>query len=312
MNGTRVMMQAELQVFYEALVVRLRERGILCGITSGLACVHYDLAQNTKDCDLLCHPAAFGQLVEELSATRLHGQGCRYRGHLSPPLDWEWHAGGWTSHFQWGDGPDAVTLDVFGQAVRGSSPWPVELSGLYVSPHVVAEMKRTSRDKDWPYITLLGQLLLEGGDPRGWLHLYDAETLERLASHTAIPEDLKSRRPALRLVGRDEAALLGAVLSAERLFWSELDRHRIEIYRRALRPYVVAVISSREPDQLSLPEQHTNRMRCARETLARSPLTGFGIARHVDHARAAVGRLVRPEILEWLPDVSLHYNSLQA
>jgi hypothetical protein len=305
------MTEVELQAFYEALVFRLRTRGVLCGITSGLACVHYDLAQNTKDCDLLCHPAAFGELLEELAATDLHGKHCRYRGHLSPPLDWEWHAGGWTSHFQWGDGPDAVTLDVFGQALRGSSPWTVELSGLYVSPHVVAEMKRTNRDKDWPYITLLGQLLLERGDPRGWLHIYDAETLQRLARHNVVPEALKSQRPALRLVGQGDASLLAAVLSAERLFWIELDRHRIELYRRALRPYLVAVMRGRDEAELPLPEQHEARIRCARETLARSPLAEFGIARHVEHARAAVGRLVRSEILEWLPAASLHYTYLR-
>jgi hypothetical protein len=44
---------AELEQFYEGLVVRARGRGISCAITSGMACVAYGVAQATQDCDLL-------------------------------------------------------------------------------------------------------------------------------------------------------------------------------------------------------------------------------------------------------------------
>lgn len=49
----------ELHLFYERLVQRLRERGVVCAITSGLACVHYGIAETTPDCDLLCHTRPF-------------------------------------------------------------------------------------------------------------------------------------------------------------------------------------------------------------------------------------------------------------
>ncbi len=303
------MNDAELQDFYETLVGELRSRGILCAITSGLACVHYNLAQNTKDCDLLCHHSAFGNLLEVLAQKRIAGAACRYRGHLSPPLDWQWHSGGWTSHFQWGEGPEAVTLDVFGQALRGSTPWESELSGLYADPHIVAEMKRTNRDKDWPYITLLGKRLIELGDPRGWLHLYEPELLRRLARFHGIPEAACVRRPALRLALAEDARLAPA-LAAERMLWSELDRLRIEIYRRALRPYTVAVIRSKEATDLGLLAQHEHRLGCAREQLHRSPLTQYGLTRHFEEARTATAALVRPELLEWLPDVAPHFKLL--
>jgi hypothetical protein len=42
--------QADLDKFYESIVLELRRRGI-CAITSGMACVHYGVAQSTKDCD---------------------------------------------------------------------------------------------------------------------------------------------------------------------------------------------------------------------------------------------------------------------
>lgn len=95
------MSPAELHLFYEDLVRKLRNRGVICAITSGLACVHYGIAETTKDCDLLCHSGAFGELLDLLGATRIQEGVCHYRGNLSPPLAAPWHRGGWTSHFEW-------------------------------------------------------------------------------------------------------------------------------------------------------------------------------------------------------------------
>ena len=132
------MNDADLHQFYLNFVARLRGKGVLCAITSGLACVHFGVAETTKDCDLLCHPGSFDVLLDELAKTPVNGLACSYRGNLSPPLDERWHRGGWTSHFNWGRGPGAVTFDVFGRALRASTPWQNELSGLYASPHIVA------------------------------------------------------------------------------------------------------------------------------------------------------------------------------
>src|SRR5947208_7311039 len=90
-----------LHLFYEGLVRPRRARGVVCAITSGLACVHYGIAETTKDCDLLCHPAAFDELLNFLSSIPFEGAACSYRGNISPPLDVRWHRGGWTSHFEW-------------------------------------------------------------------------------------------------------------------------------------------------------------------------------------------------------------------
>ena len=84
----------QLLLFYEDLVRKLRARGVVCAITSGLACVHYGIAETTMDCDLLCHPGSFGELLDLLSATSIQGAACRYRGNLSPPLEARWHRGG--------------------------------------------------------------------------------------------------------------------------------------------------------------------------------------------------------------------------
>src|ERR1039458_4661778 len=92
---------AELEQFYEGLVARARCRGIVCAITSGMACVAYGVAQATQDCDLLCAPAAAGKFLELLGEASLHGQLPSYRGHLTPPLDARRRRGGWTSPFVW-------------------------------------------------------------------------------------------------------------------------------------------------------------------------------------------------------------------
>jgi hypothetical protein len=89
---------AELEQFYEGLVSRPRGRGITCGITSGMACAAFGVAQATKDC----------------------------------------------------------------------------------------EMKRTNREKDWPFATALGVKLLEAGDPRGWLHLFNCEMSDLLSDRQAV------------------------------------------------------------------------------------------------------------------------------
>lgn len=306
------MTEQEQLLFYENLVMQLRSRNVVCGITSGMACVHFRVAESTKHCDILCLPAGFEALLKLLEETQLDELACHYRGNLSPPLDERWHRGGWTSHFTWGRGPDELTLDVFGRALRAVEPWENELAGLYVSPHIVAQMKRTDRDKDWPFINSLGKRLLGQGDMRGWLHLYSsADVLEHLET-VPCPEDILALRPALRLAVEKDKRLAGA-LSAERKLWEELDRLRIQIYQRALRPYLVAVRRRQTPAAASLREQHAARLECAAEHLVAEPLKAYGVARHIAEARQALvdSALITPAALEWLPDVAEHFNYLE-
>lgn len=304
-----VVSPVHLHLFYEDLVHKLRDCGVVCAITSGLACVHYGIAETTKDCDLLCHVDAFDKLLGVLSEIRLEGQACRYRGHISPPLEVRWHRGGWTSHFEWDTPSQAVTLDVFGRAVRQSSPWECDLSGLYAGMNVVAEMKRTDRDKDWPFITSLGTEMLRARDPRGWLHLFDAEPLSDLQEEFSIPSELLSVRPVLRLAVDRDARLHSALL-AERHFWMELDRFRIRLYRSALRPYVLAMGRNGLPSD-NLRDQHAARIECAESTLQINPIAAYGIDRLIGDARDATAAFVQPGLLQWLPNVRSHFTYLE-
>jgi hypothetical protein len=231
---------AELERFYEGLVTRAQDRGITCGITGGMACVAFGVAQTTKDCDLLCAPEAARHFFDLLNETALKGQLPSYRGHLAAPLDARWLLGGWTSHFVWNTPGLEAYLDVFGVAPRGSSRWERELEGFYACRHTVAEMKRTNRERDWPYATALGAQMIEAGDARGWLHIFDEELLLALTRGARPPANLVKRRPVLGLAIQRDSRLRSA-LHAEVQFWHELDRARLGGYQKAVRPYMRAV-----------------------------------------------------------------------
>src|SRR5580692_11123406 len=219
---------AELEQFYEKLVTTARNRGIACAITSGMACVAFGVSEATKDCDLLCDPESAGKFLDLLSATAFDGHLPSYRGNLTAPLDARWFRGGWTSHFTWPPAKSGAYLDIFGLAPRGSSPWEAETQGFYASPHTVAEMKRTNRDKDWPFVTALGTRMIEMGDERGWLHIYDEKLLRKFAEINQ-PGHLLKRRPVLTLAANSDPNLRAA-LRAEIEYWHELDRVRMSIY----------------------------------------------------------------------------------
>jgi len=301
---------AELEAFYEGLVSNARARGVTCAITSGMACVAFGVAEATGDCDLLCPPDAAGDFFKLLNATQLRGQLPCYRGNLTVPLDTRWLQGGWTSHFFWPT-PDAEAfLDIFGVPPRGTSPWNADLQGPYASLNTVAEMKRTDREKDWPYATALGLKLLEAGDQRGWLHLFNFDVLEETSKKLRCPPQVTAIRPVLALL--DEGGdRLEIALKAEVEFWRRLDQLRMHIFERAARPYLAAV--RRDPHShapSSLEAQHEARLRHAEQLLPVNPLREHGIDRLIDEAKAKTARMLPEGALRWLPDAAPSFRFL--
>ncbi|MGO9200922.1 MAG: hypothetical protein ACLQM8_10340 [Limisphaerales bacterium] len=300
---------AELEQFYEGLVSRARSRGITCGITSGMACVAFGVAQATKDCDLLCAADAAGELFKVLGEASLGGQTPTYRGPLTPPLDSRWLRGGWTSHFVWDTPGVEAYLDIFGVAPRGSSPWEAELQGSYAGPHTVAEMKRTNRERDWPVATALGVKLLEAGDPRGWLHLFNYHVLVQTVRKLRPPAAMIALRPALALLAEADERLELA-LKGEVEFWNRLDQLRLKVYARAVRAYMLAVKADKRSFAPSLAAQHQVRLEHAEQLLPVSPLRQYGIQRLIDQAQAQAARFLPPGALRWLPDARICFNLL--
>lgn len=302
--------QAELDRFYENLVSTVRANGGVCAITSGLACVKYGVAVSTKDCDLLCSVESTSRLFDVLATTTFAGASCAYRGHLTAPLDARWQRGGWTAHFQWKNEFIPAHLDVFGVAPRASSPWQSEQQGMLAGMHTVAEMKRTDRPKDWPFANSLGMKLLEAGDFRGWLHIFDAETLRELMPRIPCPTDIVALRPTLQLV-LDQDRRLDAAVFGESVFWQQLDRVRLKVHEAAVRKYFMAVKKDADADGGELLTQHAIRVRHAEELLPRCPIRDYGIARMITEARDAALQLVAPGALDWLPNVTANFVGLE-
>ncbi len=300
---------AELESFFHALVTRARERGITCAITSGMACVHFGVAAATKDCDLLCDPDKADVFLDLLDETTVAGLACGYRGNLSPPLDARWLRGGWTAHFTWKTHGEETCLDVFGVAPRGSARWDADMEGFYAGPQIVGEMKRTNREKDWPFCTALGGQMLEAGDERGWLHIHDAEILRRLCPAGSLPDWLKQQRPVLGLAPFRDVAQTKRLLLAEKVFWSELDQGRIHIYQKHLRPYQSAVRRS-GGKSMPLRDSHRLRVECALEHLPVSPLRDRGLATLCQEAGERTGFTFGTDVVEWLPKAEANYYGL--
>lgn len=302
--------QSELDRFFEQLVAAVQAQGGGCAITSGMACVQYGVAQATKDCDLLCAADSAGQLFSVLRATPLRGVPCAYRGHLTPPLERRWLRGGWTSHFHWDLGEAAAYLDVFSVAPRASSEWTIEGAAALTGMHTVAEMKRTDRPKDWPFATALGVKLLEEGDPRGWLHIFDVVTLREVFARVPLPDAQIAQRPCLALL-RDDDPRLELAVFGETVFWQTLDRLRVQAYQTAARGYFMAVKKDLEADVPDLDRQHAVRVRHAERLLPVSPLRDYGLDRLVAEAKSKAGELVAAGALDWLPDASRHFVGLE-
>lgn len=260
---------------------------------------------------MLCDAAKSDDFRDLIAATKLRGLRSNYRGSISPPLDARWMRGGWTTHFTWKTKPDETCLDIFGIAPRGSSPWHRQLQGIYARPNVVAEMKRTNREKDWPFATALGGQMLEEGGMEGWLHLYDPDVLRFAAKYPAPTERLKQLRPLLKQAPFTDSLRVKRLLLAERAFWSELDELRVRIYQKHLRPYTSAVRkASAGRRDMEIAESHALRLECALEHLPFHPLRDYGLERMVAEAKANVGVTIGADVIEWLPAAEHNFDGL--
>ncbi len=231
-------MSSPLQ-FYRTFKALLQEHGIRHALTSGMACVEYGIQQTTKDTDWIVDPEQLPELIALLARLEpgLTGQNWRisYRPLFGAPLLPEYLAAGWTSHLAIHDGPNSPEhhLDFFGQPPRIGLEEALRTAPAGIaSLHVIAQMKKTDRDKDWPIVEALGQLAAYAKDWSAILHSRDPGLLARLWS--TIPEqeraEFSRRRPLLKQLNDTAAAdRLPRLLTVERAFWEQVNKQR---YRR--------------------------------------------------------------------------------
>src|SRR5665213_346423 len=298
-----------LDKFYAAIVTRLRRSGVPCAITGGLACAQFGTVEHTEDCDLILAANHGETLLKVLQTSPYDRAGCRYR-KSSPPLDVRWLAGGFTSHFYWSSaGPEKPYLDVFCAPPRVSSPWERETTGLFASMHTVAEMKRTKRRKDWDQATALGIKMLEIGDERGWLHIFDGPALRALIrQHSPRKEELR-QRPILQLA-LEGSPLLDRAIQTEVEFWTHLDALRLRVYQDCMEPYARALLKSAKVQPTDLQGQHRVRVKYAERLLPTRPLQDYGIDRLIEEAKQATAIGLDPQILRYLPSATPHFANI--
>ena len=223
----------------------LRAEGIPFAITSGMACVHYGLQQTTKDSDWIIPADGLPALVALLR--RKEGElppwRVSYRQIFGAPLDAEYMAHGWTSHLSIWDQASSVEhkVDIFSKPPRVQPEEMLVDADGWVSEHIVAQMKKTDRDKDWPIVDGLGRRLWRANDPRGLLHLTDVVSLPTAWATTSAAERgiMGRRRPLLRLLdgGTVDAPRLRGLIGLERLIWERVNHQRHSRYTRAWKEF---------------------------------------------------------------------------
>jgi hypothetical protein len=299
-------MDGELQNFYEYLQVRFAEESISFCITGGQACMVHQLALFTKDLDLVIARQAPDKLIRLLADTPFGNAPCRYRIGLGAPLAAPWVEGGWISHFQWlRGGKRNARLDIFVCPPR--LPREPLVQGNVMDWHRLAEIKKTRRDKDWDFVTALGERLLENDDERGFLHLFSGESLRAALRNRAPSTRLQEIRPLLKLA-LAEPDTIDSALVLERRFWMTLDALRIRIFRDAFRPFYRAVSKRQELQGAPLSEQHEKQIRTARECLDPDPINTYGADQLVETAVSEAGHGFSADLSVVLPPlVTLGY-----
>lgn len=248
-------------IFIDWMRERLRDAGIQFAITSGQACVHFGVQQTTKDSDWIIESQDLARLLELLSTWQYaHLLRAAYRGICGSPLDKNYLKNGWTSHLTIDDGQRQHAVDIFSKAPRVLLVDVDPHDPDFASRDVVARMKKTDRDKDWPFVFACGQQLIARGDWRGILHLQEADSLQEVWDR--IPESERKQlvweRPLLRWIDSAPRRLPRAI-AVERGIWMAVNRQRYRVYQVAWKEWYRRWRDHRQvdwPSTLPLLEQH--------------------------------------------------------
>ncbi len=291
--------------FLDIFKARMREAGIGFALTSGMACVHYGLQQTTKDSDWII-PA---EDLEKLRAlfSRLEGLlppwRISYRQICGAPLEKDFMQHGWTSHLSIWDTAGSVEhkVDIFSKPPRVRPEEMISDPAGWASQHVVAQMKKTDRDKDWPIVDGLGQRLWGARLELGLLHVTNYEFLVEAWRSVGeeARQELMKRRPLLKLLSREPLPTPGQFrlqLLLERLLWEEVNEQRHSRYKRPWKEFYRRWRKEpawQWPTQEPFREQHARLDFAARRYgLPTDPLEGISRS---DLVQAAVAEVLTME-----------------
>jgi hypothetical protein len=215
---------------------RLAKAGIRFAITSGMACVHYGLQQNTKDSDWIIPAEEISKLVELLCAMEKELPPWRisYRSLFGSPLHADFMRHGWSSHLSIWERADSQEqhVDIFSHPPR--VPILRFSEAGWADRDTVARMKKTDRPKDWPLVGALGLQMEVERDAMSLLHIMNPDRIKRVWQQ--IPAEKKAvlakQRPLLRQI--DETGFDSVRgLRLEQTLWECVNRERYGRYQNA-------------------------------------------------------------------------------
>lgn len=231
-----------------------------------------------------------------------------------------WMAHGWTSHFSVRDSADSPEhhVDVFCKPPRVQRVETEPGDDDFASRHVVAQMKKTDRGKDWPIVDGLGWQLACLDRPDCLLHLQDPVKLREVWIRSAphVRESMARRRPALRKLDLEsDDDRLDGFLRLERLIWESVNENR---YGALLRAWKEFYRRWREepgwkwPTSESIVDQHARLLDAARRhslpldplgDLSRGAIVEAGLRRTATRALQSPGLIAElaPPTEELLP-----------
>ncbi len=306
--------------FLKIFSAQMRGAGIEFAITSGMACVHYGLQQTTKDSDwIIPHEdleklrALFVRLEGDLPTWRVS-----YRQICGAPLDAEWMQHGWTSHLSIWDSAGSVEhkVDIFSKPPRVK---PEEMSvdpDGWVSRHVVAQMKKTDRDKDWPIVDGLGRSLWGRRIETGLLHIMALAELRAAwnEADASARDRMATRRPLLRLLAQEPVvpdAELRLMIALERMIWERVNEQRHSRFTRTWRNFYRNWRREENwqwPTEEPFDRQHVRLTEAAhRHGLPANPAAGFPAEQLVQaavHDLLSGRRFTEKDIASVLPPVT--------
>jgi hypothetical protein len=268
---------AKLFQFYKQLQERLTQAGLSYRLIGGQAAVLYKFAEFTKDCDLnigIDGAPIFLKILSEVTAqfSTQTPATVSYRFGLGSPVDARWGMHGWTSHFEITTSDIHPRIDLFMQLPRVDSRFNFQAGVSELN--ILAETKKTQREKDWDFVKSIGLKMLERGDPLGFLHIFDHTILTDFVAKNQRPStNLVTLRPALGLIDTN-IQLLEPALQIERLFWQKWDAVRLKRYVEGGRNYfseIRKVTKQLAGEPLSI--QHQALIGIAEQYLPPNPFT---------------------------------------
>ena len=292
--------------FVKSFRSQLQVAGIEAALTSGLACVHYGLQQSTKDSDWIIKAQNLAGLRSFLAKKEgeLPPWRVSYRQICGAPLEAEYLRNGWSSHLGvWDEAASPEHhLDFFSAPPRVKEA--ISDSDGWCSREVVAMMKKTDREKDWPMVDGLGWQMASIGEGQALVHVQDETRLLGLWRAASPLEKLSAsaRRPLLRLLDREhEPDAIFALVRTERAIWECVNQERYGAYQTTWKAFYRRWRAEEDwhwPTEEAFDSQHKRLVEAAtKHALPADPIGDIGKTQLLERAlrRASIRTGAPPE-----------------